>query len=126
MKRGSFVKKRVLVVDDSRVALMEIERLLKDTEFEIVGYCPDGESALNQYEEVQPDLVLMDIVMPGQSGLEVSAVLRQLYPDSRIIIVSSLNDDVIEDFTRAIGCKGLCQKPFGQEELLDTMRKALI
>jgi len=119
------MSKRVLVVDDSRVALLETERLLKDTEFEIVGYCPDGEAALNRYEEIAPDLVLMDIVMPGQSGLEVSAVLRQLHPESRIVIVSSLNDDVIEDFAKAIGCKGLCQKPLERDVLLSTMEKAM-
>ena len=66
------MKKRVMVVDDSRVMELQICKLLEGSKFEVVAYCENGEEAISRYEEIQPDIVTMDIIMPGIDGLEAA------------------------------------------------------
>ena len=55
------MKKRVMVVDDSRVMELQICKLLEGSKFEVVAYCENGEEAISRYEEIQPDIVTMEI-----------------------------------------------------------------
>ena len=66
------MKKKVMVVDDSRMMEHQIKRLLEDTDYEVAAYCENGEDAIARYEEVRPDIVTMDIIMPGIDGLEAA------------------------------------------------------
>lgn len=117
--------KRIMVVDDSRMICMQMKNLLKDTDYEVAAYCRDGEEAVAQYGEVAPDLVTMDIIMPGMDGLETAQAILEDHPDARIIMVSSLAYD--DTFTEAeqIGAKGFIDKPFEKEQLLEVFQKAL-
>ena len=63
------MKKRIMVVDDSRIMELQIRKLLEGTDYEVAAYCENGEDAIARYDEVQPDLVTMDIIMPGIPGL---------------------------------------------------------
>ena len=117
--------KRIMVVDDSRMIYMQMKNLLKDTDYEVAAYCRDGEEAVAQYGEIAPDLVTMDIIMPGMDGLETAQAILEDYPDARIIMVSSLAYD--DTFTEAeqIGAKGFIDKPFEKEKLLEAFQNAL-
>lgn len=115
---------RVLIVDDSRFIYDDMKRVLEDSEFVIAGYCTAGEEVMEAYENVHPDLVTMDIVLPGIDGLETSARLLEVHPDARIIIVSSLDYEETEDKARALGVETFLFKPFEGEELLRALRFA--
>ena len=118
-------KHRIMVVDDSRVVFMEMSKMLEESDIEIAAFCRSGEEALEQYESVKPDLVTIDIVMPGISGLEAGAAIRQRWPDANILMVSSMAyDDMITEAVK-IGAKGFLFKPFTKEALLDGLNKAL-
>ena len=82
--------KRVMVVDDSRMICMQMKNLLQGTDYEVAAYCRDGEEAVAQYGQVAPDLVTMDIIMPGMDGLEAAQAILEDYPDAKILMVSSL------------------------------------
>ena len=69
--------KRIMVVDDSRMIGMQMRNLLEDTDYEVAAYCRDGEEAIDQYGQVQPDLVTMDIIMPGMDGLETAQAILE-------------------------------------------------
>ena len=113
---------RIMVVDDSRVAYAEMKMMLADSEMEIVAFCRSGEEALQCYGEVCPDLVTLDIVMPGMDGMETCAKLREKWPDAKICIVSSMAyDDMIQEAHRP-GAKGFLFKPFTKEALLSDLR----
>lgn len=117
--------KRIMVVDDSRMIGMQMRNLLEDTDYEVAAYCRDGEEAIDQYGQVQPDLVTMDIIMPGMDGLETAQAILEEHPEAKIIMVSSLAyDDTFEE-AKAIGAKGFIDKPFEKEQLLDAFAKAL-
>ena len=120
------MKKRIMVVDDSRVTELQICNLLEDTDYEVVAYCENGEEAIARYAEVQPDVVTMDIIMPGIDWLEAAQVLLQEHPEARIIMVSSLAyDDTIEEADR-IGTKGFLYKPLEQLPFLEALEQALL
>ncbi len=119
------MKKRVMVVDDSRIQELQIRNLLADSNYEVVAYCRDGEHALESYRDVMPDVVTMDIIMPGIDGLETAAALLKEYPEAKIIIVSSLAYDETVEEAKKIGAKGFLGKPFGQDDLLNALDEAL-
>ena len=117
--------KRIMVVDDSRMIYMQMKNLLEDTGYEVAVYCRDGEEALARYEETAPDLVTMDIIMPGMDGLETAQAILEEHPDARILMISSLAyDDTFEE-AKAIGAKGFIDKPFEKERLLEVFAKAM-
>ncbi len=117
--------RRIMVVDDSRLVRVQLEDVLKGTEYEVAAYCRSGEDAIAQYATVQPDLVTMDIIMPGMDGLDAAEAILKNHPDARIVMISSLAYD--ETFARAktIGAKGFVEKPFHQEQLLKVFAQAL-
>ena len=119
------MKKRIMVVDDSRLGRVQLEDVLKGTDYEIVAYCRSGEDAIKQYAEVQPDLVTMDIIMQGMDGLDAAEVILENNPQARIVMISSLAYDDTFERARAIGAKGFVDKPFHQEQLLKVFEQAL-
>ena len=117
--------KRIMIVDDSRVVEMQMKRMLEDTGYEVVSYCQDGETAIAQYGEVLPDLVTMDIIMPGMDGLETARAILEDHPDARIVMVSSLAYDDTIDEAKSIGTKTFIYKPLDKEQLLATLDEVL-
>ena len=118
-------KHRIMVVDDSRVVYAEMKKMLEDSEIEIVAFCRSGEDAVEQYGEVQPELVTMDIVMPGMDGLEACQALLDKWPDARVFMVSSMAYEDMINTAASIGAKGFLFKPFTKESLLEGLRGAL-
>ncbi|MDE6950704.1 MAG: response regulator [Lachnospiraceae bacterium] len=119
------MKKRIMIVDDSRMLLMQLQHILSETEYEVAAYCQDGETAITKYEEILPDLVTMDIIMPGIDGLEAAKAILEVHPDAKIVMLSSLvYDDTIEE-AKAIGAKAFIYKPFEKEQVLETIKRVL-
>lgn len=119
------MKKRIMVVDDSRIMELQIRKLLEGTDYEVAAYCENGEDAIARYDEVQPDLVTMDIIMPGIDGLETAQVLLNEHPDAKILMISSLAyDDTIEEAS-IIGTKGFLCKPLSQDGLIEALEQVL-
>ena len=119
------MSKRIMVVDDSRLVRVQLEDLLKGTDYEIAAYCRSGEDAIARYGEVKPDLVTMDIIMQGMDGLDASEMILKEHPEAKIVVISSLAYDDTFERARAIGAKGFVDKPFHKEQLLGVFEQAL-
>lgn len=119
------MKKRVMVVDDSRIMELQIRKLLEDTDYEVAAYCENGEEAIARYDEVRPDVVTMDIIMPGIDGLEAAQVLMYEHDEARVIMISSLGDDDMIQEIYGIGAQAVLFKPLTREALLGALKKAL-
>lgn len=119
------MEKKILVVDDSRFIFEEMKYKMRDCEkYEISYYCPDGESLLEMYEQYQPDLVTIDIIMPGIDGIEATRRLIEKYPQARVVVVTSLVfDDTIEEAEKA-GALGFMAKPFETQQMLSAFDAA--
>ena len=119
------MSKRVMVVDDSRLVRVQLEDVLKGTDYEVAAYCRSGEDAIEQYAAVQPDLVTMDIIMQGMDGLDAAEIILKQNPDARIVMISSLAYGDTYDRAKSIGAKGFVDKPFHREQLLKVFEEAL-
>ena len=119
------MKRRVMIVDDSRLVRVQLEDVLKGTDYEVAAYCRSGEDAIEQYAAVQPDLVTMDIIMQGMDGLDAAEIILKQNPDARIVMISSLAYGDTYDRAKSIGAKGFVDKPFHREQLLKVFEQAL-
>jgi two-component system, chemotaxis family, chemotaxis protein CheY len=112
-----------MIVDDSSFMLSVITDMLKGTEFEIVGQTQDGGMALELYTKTKPDIVLLDVVLPEQTGPEILDKILDIDNNAKVIMVSSLGtEDMVVDCLRR-GAKHFIQKPFDQEHFLRELRE---
>ena len=115
---------RVLVVDDER----HVRGMLRDL-VEHLGYdastAASGELAIVAMAAEQPDIVLLDLVMPGMSGLEVLAYFRRHYPAVPVILISGSMTEEIERQARARGAFSIVGKPFDLDTLRDVVAAAI-
>lgn len=115
-------KYKILIVDDSAAMRMMITASLQDSEFEVVGAAKDGQQALQLYKEVSPDLVLLDIVMPGMSGVEALGHIMALDKNAVVVMASSMGtEDAVQGALKA-GAKNFLQKPIDPDGLLKVLR----
>ncbi|MBI2511173.1 MAG: response regulator transcription factor [Opitutae bacterium] len=116
-------KIRVLVVDDHPPMRMGLVALIKSQPgMDVIAEASDGEEALEVYEDVLPDVVLMDLRMPGMGGVEAILAIRKKFPDARVIVLSTY--DLDEDIHRALqsGAKSYLLKDMPTEEIASTIR----
>ena len=115
-------KYRILVVDDSAAMRMMITASLQDSEFEVVGAAKDGEQALQLFKDISPDLVLLDIIMPGMSGVETLGHIMALDKNAVVVMASSMGtEDAVQGALKA-GAKSFLLKPIDQDGLLKILR----
>jgi DNA-binding NarL/FixJ family response regulator len=94
----------VLIVDDSADVRHVVRAFLeRDTAFAVCGEAPDGLEAIKKAQELKPDLVLLDLSMPGMNGIETAMVLRRLLPKTHIVLFSNYTDQLGTTLASAVG-----------------------
>lgn len=114
-------KTTIIVVDDSPFASKQIKDLVEQNGYEVIGYAKSGEDGIKMYEELHPDIVILDIIMPGIDGIETAEILEKSDPNVTILMLSSLCDAGTLEEVRAIGVKYLIPKPWEDDVLLATL-----
>lgn len=120
-------KIRVMIVDDHdvvREGLSGFLRAMKD--ISLVGEAGDGVEAVELYQRLSPDVVLMDVQMPRKSGLEATAEIYQYDPQARVIILTSFGDDDLVQDAIKIGAIGYLLKNASVKEMVDAIRAASV
>jgi len=113
---------RVMTVDDSAAILTIIAAYLEDSEFEVIAAERDGIMAVERFAQERPDIVLLDLIMPGQSGVETLERILAIDPDAFVVIVSSLGtEDAVHECLTS-GARSFLQKPFTRDDFIDFMR----
>jgi DNA-binding NarL/FixJ family response regulator len=113
---------RIIVADDHPTFRFGLGALLKsDPELEVVAEAANGEEAVRLAESLGPDLVLMDIGMPGMSGLEATEAILGSYPEMNILILTMFEDDSVLSALR-LGARGYLLKGASGEETLRAVR----
>ncbi|MBA4178997.1 MAG: DNA-binding response regulator [Anaerolinea sp.] len=115
---------RVLIAEDHMLVREGTRRLLEQSPgITVVGEASDGASAVSRALLLRPDVVLLDIRMPGLNGVEATAEIKDRLPRTVVLIVSAFDDD---DYVRAVfeaGASGYVLKTIGAEELADAVRR---
>lgn len=115
---------RVLLVDDNRLMLEGLQSLLEANDIEVVGTAADGLESVDLACELEPDVIVMDIRMPGCDGLDATRLIKARLPDARIVILTTSTDD--DDLFEAIksGACGYLMKSIDTETLIDALEQA--
>ena len=114
---------RILLVDDQRLMREGLRILLElEPDLEIVGEAGDGQAALRAYADLQPDLVLMDVRMPGMDGVETTWRLRERWPAARVIILTTFDDDEYVFEALRAGALGYLLKDVSGHALAEAVR----
>lgn len=114
-----------MLVDDHPAFRKGIAALIEsEPDLEVVAQTGDGAEAMTLYRRMRPDVVLMDLRLPGLGGVEATIAIRKEFPDARIIVLTTFDAD--EDIYRAIqaGAKSYLLKDVSDEELAGTIRAA--
>jgi len=112
---------RILLADDHPMIRTAIEVLLRDTEFEIVGTAGTGQATLDEVERLKPDVLLLDVQMPGGSGLDVLRKLRAGKSRLRIVLLTAAIDDSDLLEARSLKVQGMVLKNSDPAFLLDCL-----
>jgi two-component system chemotaxis response regulator CheY len=116
---------RILVVDDSRLARTLVKNALVAAGFDIVGEAANGREAADMYFRLKPDVVTMDVIMPDMDGPSAAREILGKEPAARIIMVTSLNQQTIEEEMRKVGVRAILTKPFEPGALVDSIQAAM-
>ncbi len=116
---------RVLIVDDAAFMRKLIRELFAEGEFEVVGGAQNGIEAVKAFQELQPDLVTMDIVMPQMSGIDATREILANRPDAVVVMCSALGQEGLVMEAIEAGASDFIVKPFKAEDVLSVIRKVL-
>jgi len=118
---------KVLICDDQAIIRDGLEMLLKlEKDIEVVGQAQDGAEAVELAAKLQPDLMLMDLKMPGMTGIEATRQIRARYPHIKVLVLTTYDDDEwVFDAIRA-GAAGYLLKDTPREEVVKAVRGTMV
>ncbi len=114
---------RVMLVDDHEVMRDGLVAIIgQEDDFEVVAHAADGEQAVRIAREVEPDIVIMDVFMPGKDGIDACREIMEALPETRVLVLTAATEtDAVIDAVAA-GATGYLQKYTGRDHLLSTLR----
>jgi DNA-binding NarL/FixJ family response regulator len=116
---------RIVLADDHATVRQGLKLLIDaQADMEVVGEAGDGRAAIDRVEQFRPDVIVMDVSMPGMNGLNATRTLKALHPESRIVALTRYSDDAyLQELLRA-GVAGYVLKQSASIELLQAIRAA--
>ena len=115
-------KQRILLVDDHEVVRLGLRSLLeRHPSFEVIGEAGSAREALEQVNILNPDVVVMDIRLPGASGIEACEEIIRLYPEKKVIMLTSYAEDEMLFSAIRAGASGYILKQIGGEDLIHAL-----
>ncbi len=116
---------RILVIDDSKVIRNRIKRILTNNHYQNITTAANGEEAMQKFSEVNPELVLLDIILPDTTGIELLEKFLATDPDLPVIMLSAILTDDNVNTALKLGAKTCLEKPFQEEDLISWINKVV-
>ena len=115
----------ILIVDDAEFMRVMLRDIIEDMGMTVAGEAGNGREAIQLYDQIRPDLVLMDITMPVMDGTEALKNILQSDPEANVVMITALGQK--EQVLAAIktGARDFIIKPFDQERVQDTLQRVL-
>lgn len=116
---------RILIVDDAEIMRDMLRGILETAGYNIVGEAGDGEQALNEYQRLKPDLVIMDISMPRMDGIHALKFIKAYDPKAKVVMCSAMGQQEMVIDAIELGAKEFIVKPFHAEAVLNIISRVL-
>lgn len=117
--------KNILVCDDAAFMRMMIKDILSKNGYNIVGEAENGQKAVEKYNELKPDLVLMDITMPEMDGIQALKKIKESDPSAKVVMCSAMGQQAMVIESIQSGAKDFIVKPFQADRVLEAVKKAV-
>ena len=117
--------KNILICDDAAFMRMMIKDILTKNGYNVVGEAENGAKAVEKYQELKPDLVLMDITMPEMDGSQALKAIKAADPSATVIMCSAMGQQAMVIESIQSGAKDFIVKPFQQDRVLEAVRKVV-
>ncbi|MCG8450887.1 MAG: response regulator [Pirellulales bacterium] len=115
------MSKKLLIVDDAAIIRKMIRDTVTQSGWEVVGEASNGQEAIELYQELRPDAVTLDIIMPEFNGLHALIGIRECNPNARVIMVSAVDQKRILKEALQLGATDFLVKPFDRNTLIATL-----
>ena len=115
----------VMIVDDSLIMTQKLTAMIRDLGHQVVRVCKSGPEALRDYPFVKPDVVTMDITMPGMDGIETMKAIMAEHPQARVIMVTSHGQEAMVLKALEGGALGYVLKPVNKDRLAAMIERAM-
>jgi two-component system chemotaxis response regulator CheY len=116
---------RVLIVDDALFMRNMLRNIFSESGFDIVGEGQNGNEAVEMYQQIKPDLVTMDIVMPEKNGIEALKQIMSVDSGAKIVICSALGQETLIMEALEAGARDFIVKPFKPAKVIEVAQKVL-
>ncbi|MCI9662968.1 MAG: response regulator [Lachnospiraceae bacterium] len=117
--------KNILIVDDAAFMRMMIKDILTKNGYNVAGEAENGAKAMEKYNELKPDLVLMDITMPEVDGIQALKNIKASDPNAKIIMCSAMGQQAMVIEAIQSGAKDFIVKPFQADRVLEAVKKVI-
>lgn len=117
-------RSRIVIVDDEPITRMDIREMLEENGYEVAGEGKNGEEAVEKAHALQPDLIIMDVKMPGMNGVKASSIIKGISDCAILLLTAYSHHELIEDAKKA-GINAYLVKPVKERELLPAIEIAL-
>jgi two-component system chemotaxis response regulator CheY len=116
---------RILIADNASFMRSCLKYIVENAGHEVVGMAKGGKEAVELYGQLQPDLVTLDILMEGMDGIAALGEIIKAHPQAKVIMVSALGQEQIQEEARLLGSAGYIRKPFKPDEIVHELQQVL-
>lgn len=116
---------RILIVDDAMFMRASLKKILVEHGYTVCGEAGDGKEAIAKFQELKPDVTILDITMPEMSGIEALRCIKEIDPSAKTIICSAMGQQAQLAQAIQYGAKDFIVKPFQEDRLLAAVEKVL-
>ncbi len=113
--------RRVMIVDDAAFMRLTLKSILEKSDFKVVGEAENGQIAVRRYVELSPDIVTLDITMPGMGGLEALREIRKIDSKAKVIMISAMGQEGYVREAIMCGARSFIVKPFTSEHVVKAL-----
>ena len=117
--------KNILISDDAAFMRMMIKDILTKNGYNVVGEAENGARAVEKYNELKPDLVLMDITMPEMDGIQALKKIKENDPSASVIMCSAMGQQAMVIESIQAGAKDFIVKPFQADRVIEAVKKVV-
>lgn len=122
----SMSTKSIVIVDDAKLMRLMLKSIVEKAGYKVLAEMENASQLLEQYTELAPDLVLLDVIMPKMSGLEALEALFEMDENAKVIMVSSAGKESNINKAQELGAKNFITKPFDENKIVEIINQVLM